>query len=131
MSGEPKTHTLEEAIQLLGPDEVLLVGYCGWEGMQYSVAEESSVKFLTHSYGKWEDALTDRLDRKVVARDEAAELRAENQRMRKALDAVDSFLSHEYHRNGHRLTDKEWAADVLRQVEAITRSRLAGGENEK
>ena len=67
----------------------------------------------------------------LVARDEAAELREENERMRKALNAVDSFLSHEYHRNGHRLTDKEWAANVLRQVEAITRRRLADGESEK
>ena len=66
-----------------------------------------------------------------AARDEAAELRAENERMRKALAAVDSFLSHEYHRNGHRLTGKEWAADVLRQVEVITRRRLAGGESER
>src|SRR5690606_37067434 len=43
----------------------------------------------------------------LVARDEAAELREENERMRKALNAVDSFLSHEYHRNGHRLTGKD------------------------
>lgn len=60
------------------------------------------------------------------ARDEAAELRAENERMLEALKAVDSFISHEYHRNGHRLTNKEWAEEVMRKVEGITRRRLAG-----
>ena len=90
--------------------------------MQYSVVEESSVKFLTHSYSKWEDALTDRLDRKVVARDEAAELRAA---LDAARDAMVSALAYHHHSLSNPVKE-ELNAAINRAGRA-----LAGGESEK
>ena len=122
MSGEPKTHTLtlEEALQKVERNErgdeprMLPTGHGRW-----------SVTFFNRNYtihDTWPEAASHALGVRVVARDDAAELRAA---LRRCSNLIQDFLDF-----GIAPVDRGPARHAVEAAEAVLR-RLAGGESER
>lgn len=132
MSGEPKTHTLtfQEAVELLGREYraalVFLPDSPDQRGDAWSTLSIDEEGYAVEDFAPtWEETMSAALGVRVVARDEAAELRAAVREFFKAEDAVAAL-----HEPNGTYTDFHAAADIANAARETLR-RLAGGENEK